>query len=538
MGHRNQNNKDDGGGRRRRTSNNDEESTYSYFGTTYSNERNVPTITAQHDSAKSIDKIDERRKIRTEQNEESTNVLSNQKDRRANKTKDNPHRSEEVSTIPLIVPLTRQQQVSVVIRPGAVPVPGIFYNNNIIDDVPHPRSVSTPTTASPSTRPAMSSVTQDDCNNSTLVDIEIGQGSRNSCVRNDDNDASDHHQHVRVNHVPDLSSRSTLVDSRTRTNTKIVVAEGILADDLDEAVRRRMMAEAECAEVVDVSKIRRIIFVCSLVLLAVILVLLVMSVVLVQIHQEDQQNVNTEHLKTVLRTASQQAWGSHDEHDGNQTTEADWWTHHAGLDDPESPQYQAYQILASSMVHTIPNANTHPQEMEELLENYALTTLYFSTGKTFDWEDVAPYNIPCQDLAWANPQFPHCYGNGPVLHLDLSQQHLTGTLPPELVFLSHLQSFNMSGNAHLTGSIPTEILQMTQLQVLDLSYTPNLEAKLPANLMNELKQLQYLSVHCSGIEDVCDDDNLKNVANTTSFTCCDNDSSRITDNTIGGDRMC
>ena len=535
MGHRNQNNNDDGGGRRRRTSrSNDEEPTYSYFGTTYSDELNVPTTTTQHDPEKSRDKINEGRKIRTNQNEESTNVVLHPTDRRANITKDHPRRSEEESTIlPPSVPLTRQQQVSVVLRPGAVPVPGIFYNNNITDDVPHPRATFTATTA-------MSSAMYDDCNNSTLVDIEIGQGSKNSCARMEDNTAvDDHHHQARVHLGSDVSSRSTLVDSRIRMNTKIVVAEGILADDLDAAVRRRMMAEAECAEVVDVSKIRRIIFVCSLVLLAVILVLVAMSVILVQIHQEDQQNVNTEHLKTVLRTASQQAWGSHDDHDGGNTTteEADWWNHHAGLDDPESPQYQAYQILASSMVHTIPNANTHPHEMAELLENYALTTLYFSTGKTFDWEDIAPYNIPCQDLAWANPHFPHCYGNGPVLQLDLSQQHLTGTLPPELVFLSHLQSFNVSGNAHLTGSVPTEILRLTQLQVLDLSDTPNLESNLPANLVNELKQLQYISIYSSGIEDVCDDDNFKNVANTTSFTCCDNNRSRITDNTIG-DIMC
>ncbi|THG22751.1 hypothetical protein TEA_022746 [Camellia sinensis var. sinensis] len=72
--------------------------------------------------------------------------------------------------------------------------------------------------------------------------------------------------------------------------------------------------------------------------------------------------------------------------------------------------------------------------------------------------------------------------------IDLSANHLSGIIPPEIGELHELHSLNFSHN-HLTGLIPTSFENLTNLGSLDLSYN-NLTGKIP----REIGQINFLSV--------------------------------------------
>ncbi|XP_027156821.1 receptor-like protein 7 [Coffea eugenioides] len=72
---------------------------------------------------------------------------------------------------------------------------------------------------------------------------------------------------------------------------------------------------------------------------------------------------------------------------------------------------------------------------------------------------------------------------------DLSGQDLTGSIPPEIGNLSHLESLNLSSNS-LVGSIPNTFVKLSQLSVLKLCDN-KLEGPLP-KFLPELKSLRSL----------------------------------------------
>ncbi|XP_074289806.1 receptor-like protein EIX2 [Silene latifolia] len=59
-------------------------------------------------------------------------------------------------------------------------------------------------------------------------------------------------------------------------------------------------------------------------------------------------------------------------------------------------------------------------------------------------------------------------GNGAHSLIDLSSNHLVGTIPEELTNISKLEGLNLSNN-HLTGGIPAKIGNLKMLESLDLS---------------------------------------------------------------------
>ncbi|KAJ0963817.1 hypothetical protein J5N97_028939 [Dioscorea zingiberensis] len=66
--------------------------------------------------------------------------------------------------------------------------------------------------------------------------------------------------------------------------------------------------------------------------------------------------------------------------------------------------------------------------------------------------------------------------------LDLSNNHLSGSIPEKLMNLSALQTLNLSRN-HLTGGIPDKIGELQSLESLDLSMN-NLTGVIPSSLAN------------------------------------------------------
>ena len=79
--------------------------------------------------------------------------------------------------------------------------------------------------------------------------------------------------------------------------------------------------------------------------------------------------------------------------------------------------------------------------------------------------------------------------NGHVIQLDLPNNDLNGTLPPELGRLSNLNDLNLYAN-QLTGSIPLELSNLTKLRNLDLGNN-QLSGHIPPQL-NNLTNLEEL----------------------------------------------
>ena len=69
---------------------------------------------------------------------------------------------------------------------------------------------------------------------------------------------------------------------------------------------------------------------------------------------------------------------------------------------------------------------------------------------------------------------------GRVTRLDLSDNQLTGEIPPELGTLANLESLNLRGN-ELGGEIPAELGTLANLELLDLSDN-QLTGEIPAEL--------------------------------------------------------
>ncbi len=88
---------------------------------------------------------------------------------------------------------------------------------------------------------------------------------------------------------------------------------------------------------------------------------------------------------------------------------------------------------------------------------------------------------------WLDDRLPLSYWHGistnpqgRVTHIQLSNNNLTGTIPPEFGNLSELQTISLNYN-QLTGPIPPELGKLSELQILYLN-SNQLTGTLPHNL--------------------------------------------------------
>jgi len=117
-----------------------------------------------------------------------------------------------------------------------------------------------------------------------------------------------------------------------------------------------------------------------------------------------------------------------------------------------------------SMADTTLSFNTSAETTPNLLERFALTTLYFSTNGN-DWYYTSLWLSRTIHCAWHGI---NCDGVGRVIDIDLNVNNLFGSLPSELALLTDLKTLQMTNGA-LTGTIPSEVYRsLSNLEELSL----------------------------------------------------------------------
>lgn len=123
-----------------------------------------------------------------------------------------------------------------------------------------------------------------------------------------------------------------------------------------------------------------------------------------------------------------------------------------------------------------------------LADMVGLVALYESTGGE-NWRERSGWLYDLSVAAWSGVSIG---GDGSVTGLDLSENELTGELPPQFGGLASLKELNLSGN-QLEGEIPETIGSLTALEELYLNDN-QLEGGLPAEIGN-LTALTMLHLH-------------------------------------------
>ena len=120
-------------------------------------------------------------------------------------------------------------------------------------------------------------------------------------------------------------------------------------------------------------------------------------------------------------------------------------------------------------------------------DRYVLATLYESAGGD-GWTNSANW---LSDEALGEWHGVTTNSSGSVVGLDLSDNGLAGTFPPELGYLSNLERLFLSGN-QLSGPIPLELGDLSNLELLGL-FDNRLSGTIPSELGN-LANLEYMSL--------------------------------------------
>jgi len=144
-----------------------------------------------------------------------------------------------------------------------------------------------------------------------------------------------------------------------------------------------------------------------------------------------------------------------------------------GLDDPSSPQFQAYQWL----LNVDPLTNTD-SDLARIQQRYALATLYFAL------QGEMPFYTERDECSWPSVQCDPISSifsaenilavsveeiKWQVTHIRMAKHSLSGSIPAEVSLLaSSLVHLDLAENPDLTGSIPDRLYELTNLKYLYL----------------------------------------------------------------------
>ncbi|CAB9530102.1 Leucine Rich Repeat [Seminavis robusta] len=148
---------------------------------------------------------------------------------------------------------------------------------------------------------------------------------------------------------------------------------------------------------------------------------------------------------------------------------------------PLPPQVQAYAWMREDSSNDPGKKTPQAQALEWFLEDpyfetysdvrirqrLSMATFYFATG---EWRQHTGWaNWTLHECGWFSKKATGaCDDMDQMIHLALSDNDLEGTIPPELFWLTNLQTVNLFGN-RIDGVIPSEFGLLTDLTSIDLS---------------------------------------------------------------------
>jgi hypothetical protein len=143
--------------------------------------------------------------------------------------------------------------------------------------------------------------------------------------------------------------------------------------------------------------------------------------------------------------------------------------------DSTSPQSQAVDWLYLDMLSS---SRQYPES--QMMQRYVLALLYYSTSGE-GWDNQLNFLSDDPECEWgfADGYIPTMYGymdslpvppcddESNMLALSIQRNDLLGTIPEELVLLTHLRFLSLRDNP-LSGTIPTHLGRLTNLQLLGI----------------------------------------------------------------------
>ena len=186
------------------------------------------------------------------------------------------------------------------------------------------------------------------------------------------------------------------------------------------------------------------------------------------------------------------------------------------LNDPTSAQRHAYQWLSE-------NALLDEYSHEQILQRYAMATIYFSTNGD-DWFFNDGWLSDDEECDWYNRAGRRaCNPRGELKSLELDYNNLNGELPIEVGHLSEMERLILRGgpsaftggtlptelgyltgmkiffvqNNLFTGNIPPEIGSWTELEQIDLSHN-RLVSTIPTEVGN-FEDLRFFNIGFNNI---------------------------------------
>jgi hypothetical protein len=172
----------------------------------------------------------------------------------------------------------------------------------------------------------------------------------------------------------------------------------------------------------------------------------------------------------------------------------------AALDDPDSSIYNALKFVSEDPNFQDPAKMEDETVQLEMKQRFAAATL-FNTMKSDDgtwdnWMTDAPicswYGIECADDYYNyGGRFLEEGATGTVISIDLADNGLTGSLPPQLFGMEGLEKLKLFSNS-ITGELPNELFSMPNLQYLDVDGN-FMSGQISPDIGN-LKSLEFLYV--------------------------------------------
>lgn len=176
------------------------------------------------------------------------------------------------------------------------------------------------------------------------------------------------------------------------------------------------------------------------------------------------------------------------------------------LHDKTSPQGKAFDWLVLQDGLELAASSSH------LIQRYVLAVLYYATtGHQWHYANNVWLSDKheckwSQDFGASGSSKKgvfQCDSDNRVRHLQLADNNLVGSIPPELGYLTWLESLDLESN-RLVGSIPTELGLLEHLEYLNLN-SNKLEGNIPLSLKN-LHRLEQMLLYFNDLTGVVSDD--------------------------------